>query len=573
MADVKGNLQLRSPVVDRDNTRRVKNGKRKYSALFRAISAGAAIVCLLFAWNWLNQLYNASNRLDELPIMHRNPYIPPIKLQPLSSSNLSKFQDCSIRNLLSTGLPFLKTATPPTIADYEERRNRIAEALVADSVDAFVVEPGYTFKYYANVSQPEWEVWEPEERPFLMIIQPVQNPKDGKISANTTFLCPTFEAPRAELLGMPFSQPLQFVKWEEHWNPYTTLSESGIFRKPYINGTEEIKIMIEEEMRDFIQRGLGAAGFRVVGLRGEVESVRQRKSAREIEILRAVNTGTVEAVRQIRKCLTPGLTESEIIEVLDNSLRAIGLKPFFDIVLFDENAANPHGGTNGSKVLEPETFVLIDVGAHLFDYSSDITRTFFPPFLRKPAEGEQIPAHLEEKINVWNIVLEAQTQSMLHLCPNQSAASVDIAARKVIADAGYGDAFTHRVGHGIGIKAHESPYLHRGNTHTPLRSGMTFTSEPGIYLVDKFGVRHEDVFLVPEASVSEAFEVFGPKTLSSSSTLYLEEQQQEEEEDGDDDGKEERKRQGVRQVNKQRPKQRRGPEILSGRRATSPWDP
>lgn len=101
---------------------------------------------------------------------------------------------------------------------------------------------------------------------------------------------------------------------------------------------------------------------------------------------------------------------------------------------------------------------------------------------------------------------------------NMTAASVDIAARDVISAAGYGETFTHRVGHGIGIKdillpgirstrcarlilnrpetAHESPYLHKGNVGSLLKSGMTFTSEPGIYLVDKFGVRHEDVLLV-----------------------------------------------------------------------------
>lgn len=84
-----------------------------------------------------------------------------------------------------------------------------------------------------------------------------------------------------------------------------------------------------------------------------------------------------------------------------------------------------------------------------------------------------------------------------------SAASVDIAARKVITDAGYGEAFTHRVGHGIGIKAHESPYLNKGNVNVTLKAGMTFTSEPGIYLVDKFGVRHEDILLVKESGQPE----------------------------------------------------------------------
>lgn len=82
------------------------------------------------------------------------------------------------------------------------------------------------------------------------------------------------------------------------------------------------------------------------------------------------------------------------------------------------------------------------------------------------------------------------------LKPGNSAASVDIAARKTISDAGYGDSFTHRVGHGIGIKAHESPYLNKGNVNVTLKAGMTFTSEPGVYVNGKFGVRHEDILLV-----------------------------------------------------------------------------
>jgi len=126
--------------------------------------------------------------------------------------------------------------------------------------------------------------------------------------------------------------------------------------------------------------------------------------------------------------------------------------------------------------------------AHLYGYSSDICRTFFPPFFPKPsttAEFAALSSHVREKLSVWDIVLEAQTQSMHALHSNNTAASVDIAARQVITDAGYGDAFTHRVGHGIGIKAHESPYLNKGNFGVKQRAGMTFTSEPGVYLVGK----------------------------------------------------------------------------------------
>jgi Xaa-Pro aminopeptidase len=191
-----------------------------------------------------------------------------------------------------------------------------------------------------------------------MIVRPQIDTLTHKITAETIFLAPSFEAERARLLNMPFTEPIQIVPWEEHWNPYTTLLS---FWTTTFNTTSPT-FMVDEEMRDFIQRGLSSYGFSVVGLGGEVERVKQRKSAREVEIIRAVNTGTVVAVREMRKCIYAGLTENEVMEVLDNTLRAAGLDPFFDIVLFDEDASNPHGGTDGSKVLEADTFILIDVG-------------------------------------------------------------------------------------------------------------------------------------------------------------------------------------------------------------------
>lgn len=131
-----------------------------------------------------------------------------------------------------------------------------------------------------------------------MVVVPFREKTTGQIKANTTFLCPSFEAERARLLGMPFQDEIQIVPWEEHWNPYETLQQSDVFtgldRPP--------RLMVDEEMRDFIQRGLGNAGFDILGLQGHVEEVRQIKTTKEIDILRAVNTGTVEAVRQMRKC-------------------------------------------------------------------------------------------------------------------------------------------------------------------------------------------------------------------------------------------------------------------------------
>lgn len=301
----------------------------------------------------------------------------------------------------------------------------------------------------------ELTVSQPEERPFLMIVQPSVNSSTGTVTAKTTFLSPHFEEGRVRMLGIPSDGELDIIVWEEHWNPYATLKD-GLF--PNKTAT----LMVDEEIRDFLVRGLDANGFKTVGLGGEVEAVRQTKTPAEIELLRAVNTGTIEGIRAMRPCLEPGLTENQVIKILDRTVKTIGFGLFFDIVLFDSNAALPHGGfATGDKVLTHETMVLIDAGYHYLGYSSDVCRSFFIDPPKKSVIGrvlrlseptvKDVELHAE-KLKVWDIVLKAQTEAGKMFVPNGTAASVDIAARKVIDDAGYKGTFTHRLGHGIGIK-------------------------------------------------------------------------------------------------------------------------
>ena len=131
---------------------------------------------------------------------------------------------------------------------------------------------------------------------------------------------------------------------------------------------------------------------------------------------------------------------------------------------------------------------------------SDVCRTFYPPFFPDPGPPEY---NATEKLDAWKLVLNSQAASVKAMVPNVTAAAVDIAAREVIEKAGYGKWFTHRLGHGIGIKAHESPYLNKGNLQAILRSGMVFTSEPGVYILGEFGVRHEDILAVREDGDAE----------------------------------------------------------------------
>lgn len=215
-------------------------------------------------------------------------------------------QECAIRNLRGHS-SFLDKAVPISVEEYTSRRDRLADALHRSHVDAFVLEPGYSFQYYANLSQTDWEPWEPEERPFLMVVHPEIDRVTGLVRARTSFLAPHFEEARVRMLGMPFVptrtatkgqnlDQLDIVVWEEDEDPYQVL------RNTTFGNVTGVRLMVDEEMRDFIVRGLSAVGFETVGLTRQVESVRQRKTLAEIELLRAVNTGTVEAVRQMRPC-------------------------------------------------------------------------------------------------------------------------------------------------------------------------------------------------------------------------------------------------------------------------------
>jgi Xaa-Pro aminopeptidase len=144
------------------------------------------------------------------------------------------------------------------------------------------------------------------------------------------------------------------------------------------------------------------------------------------------------------------MSESVIRNVLSRVLVRAGLKPYFNVVLFGSDAAIPHGGVDESRQLQECEFVLIDVGAVFHGYSSDITRTFLP-------KGTDIEtcAEISSLKNIWNTVYDAQSAAIETLTKNHTCADVDLAARKVIDDAGLGKYFTHRLGHGLGVEGHE----------------------------------------------------------------------------------------------------------------------
>lgn len=212
-----------------------------------------------------------------------------------------------------------------------------------------------------------------------------------------------------------------------------------------------------------------------------------QKDAEEINAIRKAIQIAQDALLATLPQIKPGKKEVEIANLLVINLLNKGSQPdlpFNPIIASGPNSANPHA-MPGERELQPGDMLIIDWGARYNGYISDITRSF--------AIGK-IPEPFEK---IHAVVLSANQTARNQVGDGKSAPEIDSAAREVIAQAGYGDYFTHRTGHGIGLEAHEDPYI-SSSSPTILSKGMVFTIEPGIYLPGKGGIRIEDNIVVTE---------------------------------------------------------------------------
>lgn len=217
-----------------------------------------------------------------------------------------------------------------------------------------------------------------------------------------------------------------------------------------------------------------------------LRELRMIKDEQEIENIRIASAKTDAAWETfVQTVKITGLTEKEAGEKLADLMAQQGLpRPTFLIVGSGPNSASPHYIT-GDRVIERGDAVVFDFGARWNHYTSDLTRTVYV--------GEPT----EEYSTVYNTVLAANRAAFDAVKPGVACQDIDRAARKVIDDAGYGEYFIHRVGHGLGLDGHEEPYMVEGN-ELPLQVGMVFSDEPGIYIPGKFGVRVEDILVCTE---------------------------------------------------------------------------
>ena len=230
---------------------------------------------------------------------------------------------------------------------------------------------------------------------------------------------------------------------------------------------------------------MGAASSFVLGSVA-VDDARAIKSEGEQELMSQASATNDKAMAQFKELVHEGATELEIAEKLEGIYRSLGASghSFDPIVSFGANAADPHHMPDGT-VLKTGDVVLFDVGCRQEEYCSDMTRTFF--------WGEPTPKQRE----VYELVRRANEAGRAAVRPGARFCDIDKAARDVIDEAGYGEYFTHRLGHQIGLDVHEPGDV--SSVHDEeVQVGMCFSIEPGIYLPGEFGVRIEDLVCVTE---------------------------------------------------------------------------
>ncbi len=222
-----------------------------------------------------------------------------------------------------------------------------------------------------------------------------------------------------------------------------------------------------------------------------ITPLRQIKSDKELATIARAAAITDQAMAQVPLLAKPGMTEQELAWQLERFMRESGADglAFEIIVASGPNAARPHHHP-GDRELQAGDAIIIDMGAGLDGYKSDMTRTFYLG---------QTP---DEKFSeVYNTTLAAQTAALEGLKAGISGKTAHMLAHDVIADAGYGENFGHGLGHGLGLDIHEQPRLSRMAPDTPLPAGSVVTVEPGIYLESWGGVRIEDLVVLTEDGI------------------------------------------------------------------------
>lgn len=304
-----------------------------------------------------------------------------------------------------------------------------------------------------------------DERPCLLLV--------GR--EREAFLMPALNAE-----GTREHTDIAFHSWADDEGPAQALATA----LADVAATQAEAVVLDETMRaDFALLLLDALPDARRSFTTEtIGALRMRKDDAEYGLLK-MNAGICDrTMEKAFSILKPGMSEREVAAEIRAAFAEHGAQPAFWIVGSGGNGAFPHHSA-GDRRLEEGDAVVLDIGGVSRGYPSDMTRM---AVIGRPPEGYG---------QIHTIVERAVQAALAVVRPGVKASEVDAAARRVIADAGYGDYFVHRTGHGLGVDIHEPPYI-TATSETVLEEGMVFSIEPGIYLPGRFGIRLEDIVIV-----------------------------------------------------------------------------
>jgi Xaa-Pro dipeptidase len=341
-----------------------------------------------------------------------------------------------------------------------KRYERLTSVVLEHGLDGIALMPGPNMLYLSGIHVHT------SERPILLFVPADDDP---------AIIIPTLEAQKARQAGLIEERIF-------HWNDdegYT-----GAFQKAcahlelsdYLLGVEALHMrVLEMELLHRYAPGLTTAHAEPV-----MSALRLAKDVDELAAMQQAVDIAEAALEALIPRIKIGQTEKQIAAMLAQEMTEAGSQgnAFEPIVQAGPNSASPHA-VPSDRPIQAGDLMVIDFGAIVDDYPSDITRTF--------AVGEIVP----ELKRVYETVKQANESGRSTARPGASGRDIDRAARGVIEEAGYGEYFIHRTGHGLGLEVHEPPYIMEGNPE-PLAPGAVFTVEPGIYLPDRAGVRIED---------------------------------------------------------------------------------
>ena len=349
---------------------------------------------------------------------------------------------------------------PFTSEDYATRMARVVDEALEVGLDGVIVAPGPDLVWLTGY-QPTAIT----ERLTMLVLSPGVRP---------TLLVPTLERPDAE--AAEAADTLNFVDWPDGSDPYLVagdlLQHDGRFG--ISDATWSVHLL-------GLQRTLPDTHYRALSV--SLPMLRAVKDANELARLAMAGAAADAAYLEIVHLRFAGRRETEVAADLARLLREFGHEQVdFTVVGSGPNGANPHHEA-GERVIAPGDAIVLDFGGLMHGYGSDTTRTV--------CVGEPSP----EVRTVHEVVRQAQQAAYDAVRPGVPCQEIDRVARAVITEAGYGEQFIHRTGHGIGVTTHEPPYMVEGEEQ-PLEPGMCFSIEPGIYLPGRFGVRIEDIVTV-----------------------------------------------------------------------------